>query len=495
MSDNNKGMSTLELLRLKHTVGFSNKIGVSCYKKNIPLVSLFTKDAKYLKSIGLNDTLITNFINAVVDEDAYSKDLELYQRINKKYPTGLISIDHPSYPPMLRYIADPPVILYYLGSLDLLTRPMIGMVGARKASVGGERLAYNIGADLCRAGFVVVSGFALGIDINAHLGVTEILESNSYADSEKEFYSPTLAILGSGLFNIYPAKNSKYVSRVIKSGGCFLSEHPYDTPGLPGHFPMRNRLISGTSFGTIVVEASHSSGSLITSRYALEQSRYVFACPVAPYMQNNATNDLLRSGAVLVESASDVLREVSFDISASTLKTFSRDSAIRFANSGDAVSRVSAEFTSNNHNDSKDNDVVETKAAKPSGTRKKTANKDSIKKDDSSEDVSSEESVKQSSSKGRASKGAKSESKKVSSSKGIDKARELDKASKLKKTKQTDLTSAILNEVKMLPMNLEEITLRLGVDVQVVLGTVSELELLGSIYKGSDGKFYAGNLS
>lgn len=200
----------------------------------------------------------------------------------------------PGYPARLGSIPDPPLLLYYRGNLEVLNRPAIAIVGARRASDFGLQFAQRLASDLAGRGALIVSGLALGIDSAAHRGAL----ARSAA---------TIAVLGSGLDRIQPVSNLGLAREILQSGGGVLSEYPLSCSALPRHFPERNRLISGLCAGVIVVEASLRSGSLITARCALEQGREVMAVPGAAGLPGSAgCHRLLRQGAALVETAADV---------------------------------------------------------------------------------------------------------------------------------------------------------------------------------------------
>ncbi len=208
-----------------------------------------------------------------------------------------IGIDSEAYPPLLRHLPCPPPILYYRGKFDHNKRPAVSIVGSRRSTFYGKEVAYRLAGELAAAGVSVVSGMALGIDTAAHRGC---LESNGH----------TVAVLGCGLDHCYPPGNADLMDQ-IASTGAVLSEFPLGTKPLPGHFPQRNRIISGMSLGTVVVEATAKSGSLITAGLALEQDREVFAVPGnvgSPY--SRGCHQLIREGAHLVESAADILNEI-----------------------------------------------------------------------------------------------------------------------------------------------------------------------------------------
>jgi DNA processing protein len=215
-------------------------------------------------------------------------------------PTGdmiTIGLTDTHYPPLLREIHDPPPRLYLRGNPAVLLQPQLAIVGARRASAAGLRLARDIAAALAEAGIVVCSGLALGIDGAAHRGAIE-------AGGE------TTAVLGTGVDTIYPRRH-RALGEAIASGGCLVSEFPPDTAPLPHNFPRRNRLISGMSLGTLVVEAALPSGSLITASTAMEQGRDVFALPWSPLHEGGAgCLKLLREGAVMVTRVQDILDEL-----------------------------------------------------------------------------------------------------------------------------------------------------------------------------------------
>lgn len=200
------------------------------------------------------------------------------------------------YPILLNQIACPPLI-YYRGSLEKIDLPAVSIVGSRRCTFYGREVAHRLAAELAGAGVTVVSGMALGIDTAAHQGT---LENSGY----------TVAVLGCGVDTCYPPRNAELMERIVNEG-ALLSEFPPGTKPRPAHFPQRNRIISGLSLGTVVVEATAKSGSLITANYALEQNREVFAVPGnvgSPY--SLGSHRLIKDGARLVESASDILEEL-----------------------------------------------------------------------------------------------------------------------------------------------------------------------------------------
>jgi DNA processing protein len=198
------------------------------------------------------------------------------------------------YPPALAEIADAPPILWALGDVSLLARPMVAMVGARNASSLGVRMARRLGQGLSEAGFTVVSGLARGIDAAAH-------------ETALEGPGGTIAVMAGGVDVIYPPENTA-LARDIAQRGCRISEHPPGLEPQARHFPLRNRIVAGLSRAVIVAEAAAKSGSLITARAALDYGREVMAVPGHPFdARASGCNMLIRDGALLVRSTSDVL--------------------------------------------------------------------------------------------------------------------------------------------------------------------------------------------
>ncbi|MBI2506404.1 MAG: DNA-protecting protein DprA [Candidatus Latescibacteria bacterium] len=208
----------------------------------------------------------------------------------------LITLEDEGYPELLRQIASPPAMLFVLGAADF-TLPTIALVGTRQASEYGQSMARQLAAELARQGLCVISGMASGIDTAAHQGA---LEGGGQ----------TFAVLGCGPDVIYPRANAQLHAR-IQQQGAVLAEYPLGFPPDAGTFPRRNRLISGLSLGTVVVEAPAQSGALITASYALDQNREVFAVPGEVRGGRSAgCHRLIKEGAKLVEGVGDVLEEL-----------------------------------------------------------------------------------------------------------------------------------------------------------------------------------------
>ncbi|HEX7044917.1 MAG TPA: DNA-processing protein DprA [Burkholderiales bacterium] len=203
----------------------------------------------------------------------------------------------PDYPPLLREIPDPPLVLYVYGRRDLLAQPQLAIVGSRNPTPLGRQNAAAFARALSDAGLVITSGLALGIDAAAHRAALEA-------------GGTTVAVAGTGLDRVYPPVNRE-LADAIAERGALVSEFPLGTPARPAHFPIRNRLISGLSLGVLVVEAAEQSGSLITARLAAEQGREVFALPGSIHSPlARGCHLLIRQGAKLVETAAHVLEEL-----------------------------------------------------------------------------------------------------------------------------------------------------------------------------------------
>lgn len=220
------------------------------------------------------------------------RELEALRRVSGR----LLVRDEPAYPAALAAIDDAPPVIGVLGDAALMNRKCVAVVGARNASANGRRLAEDIARDLGAAGFVVVSGMARGIDSAAHRG---------------SLASGTVAVMAGGIDVVYPPENQD-LYRAILDQGVVLAESPPGTVPREKHFPRRNRLVSGLSLGVLVIEAALQSGSLITARMALEQGREVLAVPGSPLdPRSRGSNNLIRQGAILAESAADVIAALS----------------------------------------------------------------------------------------------------------------------------------------------------------------------------------------
>jgi DNA processing protein len=230
-----------------------------------------------------------------------------------------------AFPAALSPLTDLPPVLWYQGELSASELPAIAIVGSRTASTVAIETASRLSADVAAAGVAVVSGLARGVDSAAHRGALRT--------------GRTIAVLGSGLDRVYPSEHVPLAQEIARTGGLVVSEFAPGAPPLPHHFPMRNRLISGLSLGTVVIEASERSGSLITASCALDQGREVMAVPGNVLSgRNKGGHALLRDGARIVESADDIVREIGWCVTAGPAGS-SGISACQKAASGDPLIR------------------------------------------------------------------------------------------------------------------------------------------------------------
>lgn len=222
------------------------------------------------------------------------QDLAFAQKPN----CSILRRHDPHYPSLLAEIHSAPPLLFVQGDARALGKLQIAIVGSRNPSHGGLENALQFAKYFSEYGFNVTSGLALGIDAAAHQGALMGM-------------GQTLAVLGNGLDQIYPSQHKKLASQILDQGGALISEFPIGTPPLASHFPRRNRIISGLTVGTLVIEAALNSGSLITAKYALEQGREVFAVPGSIHNPlAKGCHALIREGAKLVETAEHVVEEL-----------------------------------------------------------------------------------------------------------------------------------------------------------------------------------------
>ncbi len=211
-----------------------------------------------------------------------------------------IKIDSKEYPDKLKNIYDSPSKIYALGNKKLLKQKAIAIVGTRKATQYGKKIAYEFSKKLAQRGINIISGLALGIDSYAHLGCIQ-------AQGEK-YVGKTIAVMGSGFNNIYPKENIELARKIIKSGGCIITEYTAKTKPEKLNFPQRNRIISGLAEGILVVEANKKSGALITAEFALEQGKEVFTIPGdITKEQSKGCNELIKDGATLITNYQEIL--------------------------------------------------------------------------------------------------------------------------------------------------------------------------------------------
>lgn len=273
-----------------------NKVGprtvIKLQRRWPDLEEMFQLTARLLEKAGLPPLLaqtIASFDLKTVEEDYKWAELSANHH--------LIGWDCEDYPKLLKEISDPPLVLYGHGLLSAFSQPKLAMVGSRNPSITGRENAKHFAKELSALGITIVSGLALGIDAEAHHGCL-------VAGGQ------TIAVLGTGIDCIYPRSHTK-LAELIQQTGLLLSEFPLKSPPNAGHFPRRNRIISGLSLCTLVVEAALKSGSLITARMACEQNRDVLAIPGSIHNPlSRGCHHLLQQGAKLVTSVSDVLDEL-----------------------------------------------------------------------------------------------------------------------------------------------------------------------------------------
>jgi DNA processing protein len=293
--DRNKELMTQEVLNLL-ALSLAPGLGVSRLNG---LLRRFGSPSEILKQprkslVSLGVALETQVYLA---SGSANRDAEEAVEMARRAGVRIMSVLDADYPALLRQVYDPPAVLYISGEPRFLQGPAIAIVGSRRSSVYGEEVALKLARELVRVGLVIVSGMARGIDAKAHQGAME-------GSGE------TVAVLGTGIDITYPREHRR-LRQEIERNGCTISEFPYGCHPAPQNFPVRNRIISGLSYGTVIPEASEFSGSLITARLTLEQDRELWAVP------GNITNPgsygpnyLIKQGAKPVLSAQDVLDEL-----------------------------------------------------------------------------------------------------------------------------------------------------------------------------------------
>lgn len=239
------------------------------------------------------------------------KDLEKLYELMENFKIKYVTLKDETYPKLLKNTVNPPPILYYRGKIPQ-TEKTIGIVGIRKATVYGIKTANTFAKELSEKGVVIISGGARGIDSAAHKGA--LLGK-----------APTVTVAACGLDKTYPPENRNLFEEIILKGGCIISEYAPGTPPLGRQFPARNRIIAGMSRGVIVIEAAERSGSLITSDFALEEGRDVFALPGNIWVESSkGTNNLLKNGAFCCTSSEDILSEYHWEEKSKKEKTFKK---------------------------------------------------------------------------------------------------------------------------------------------------------------------------
>jgi DNA processing protein len=253
---------------------------------------VFAAGSASLGKLGLKTETVSAILDPAVD--TIESDLAWLQHQNHH----VVTFDDARYPELLKTIATPPPLLFVRGDPDFLQQPQLAMVGSRTPTASGRKTAMEFASFLSAAGITITSGLARGIDAACHQGALEGIAG-------------TVALVAHGLDIVYPAEHRK-LAEAITQNGAIVSEHPIGTRPLKAYFPRRNRIISGLSMGVLVVEAALNSGSLITAKHALEQGREIFAIPGSIHNPiARGCHRLIRQGAKLVETADDILEEIS----------------------------------------------------------------------------------------------------------------------------------------------------------------------------------------
>lgn len=285
----------LETLKLRCVKGMDDTTMERIFAGAGTLANAFSLDMGALGAFNIKRKIAENIITSDINTSLFKSELKALEESG----AHIICIDDEEYPQMLKETVGAPPLLFVRGDGEVLKKPSIAMVGSRNASRAACDFSRRMAADFAEAGFNVVSGFAAGIDVNAHLGaVTK---------------GSTTAVMGCGVNHFFPEMNRKHLPKVLKNG-CVITEFLSNIHPAKMNFPRRNRIISGLSYGVIVVEASERSGSLITARLAGEQGRDVYAVPTFPDNRNSATNALIKTGATLIESYYDVIEELKYQL-------------------------------------------------------------------------------------------------------------------------------------------------------------------------------------
>ena len=279
-------------LILSITPYFGYKRFLYAVKKNINIDEFIANPLRYESELKLRqETLI------FLQNKKYSQYLDKAINWINQDNNNIICYFDENYPENLKYIPTPPLILYAIGNIKLLKSLQIAVIGARKNTIYGKNATNKLVKDLCQNNITITSGLAYGIDTLAHKAT---LENNG----------KTIAVIGTGIDIIYPSIN-KILTKNITEKGLLISEFPFGTKPLKHNFPQRNRVISGLSKATLVIEAAQKSGSLITAKYALEQNKDVFAVPGSIFNEYSiGCNDLIQQGAKLISNVEDILEEL-----------------------------------------------------------------------------------------------------------------------------------------------------------------------------------------
>ncbi|WP_394146381.1 DNA-processing protein DprA [Vibrio atypicus] len=274
---------------------FTPRVGPKTFAKLTAIdtpANIISLDSCALKSVGFSDSQI-HFLRHRAEKEVEA----CLTWLEAEEQRHIITTEDAIYPSLLTQAGSAPAVLFVEGEVEALSKPQLAIVGSRNASIDGLNCARSFASELVEHDLVITSGLALGVDGYAHDGA---LSANGQ----------TIAVLGSGLSSIYPARHRQLAARIASSGALVSEFHPLAKPKAD-HFPRRNRIISGLSTGVLVIEAAEKSGSLITARYANEQGRDVFAIPSSiHHPQGRGCNLLIKQGACLVQTVDDILAEI-----------------------------------------------------------------------------------------------------------------------------------------------------------------------------------------
>jgi DNA processing protein len=283
---------TLHWLALRLIPGLGSRTTGQLVERFRTPQAIFRAPRSELEAAGVSPGVAQTIASGCTFDDAVGQQEKMLE-----HGVTLVALPDPRYPPNLREIFDPPVVLFTRGRIELLGSVMLGVVGTRRPTPYGTAVAERLTADLARAGLTIVSGMARGIDTSAHRGALSV-------------GGDTVAVLGCGVDLVYPSENRKLAAE-LEQKGLIVSEFPMGAPAYPQNFPIRNRIISGMSAGVLVVEGAQYSGSAITARLALDQGRELYAVPGNVTSKMSwGPNLLIKQGAKLVQEWNDVVAEL-----------------------------------------------------------------------------------------------------------------------------------------------------------------------------------------
>ncbi len=310
----------LHWLALKLVPGLGTRRSAQIIERFRTPQAIFRASKSELQGSGLPGSIAQSIASGCTFDDAVDQQQKLIDA-----DAVLIPINDPRYPPLLRAIYDPPIVLFARGKVELLQSIMLAVVGTRRPSTYGIAATERLSPDLAQAGLTIVSGMARGIDTAAHRSVLAVAGN-------------TVAVFGCGVDMLYPAENRK-LALELADKGLLISEFPMGTPGYPQNFPVRNRVISGMSVGVLIMEGAQYSGSAITARMALDQQREVFAVPGNITSKMSwGPNLLIKQGAKLVQEWNDVLVELPAETRRElSQKAQSRQGSLPLDGRGDAL--------------------------------------------------------------------------------------------------------------------------------------------------------------